>query len=120
MRRTSNWIDHWGSLNGYEDRPDDRAEVVRRRARSPDGGSIPARPTPARTADVHGITDDDATAPRSGPSPRHCRDTSVGRDLAGFNILNFDLRLLVAQYNRAGLVLPVAGGDRRLPDLPPA
>ena len=69
------------------------------------GISIP----PEATA-IHGITDDDVadmpTFRAIAPGLARFLD---GCDLAGFNILNYDLRLLVAEYTRVGLVLPVGG-----------
>src|SRR3954451_9189287 len=70
----------------------------------------PGVPIPPEATAVHKISDDDVadcpTFRAIAPSLARFLD---GCDLAGFNILNFDLRLLVAEYNRAGLVFPVAG-----------
>lgn len=70
----------------------------------------PGVPIPPEATAVHGITDDDVADSPSfraiAPSLARFLD---GCDLAGFNILNFDLRLLVAEFNRAGLVFQVAG-----------
>ena len=70
----------------------------------------PGVPIPPEATAVHGITDDDvadcpafrAVAPGLARFLDDC-------DLAGFNVLGYDLRLLVNEYNRAGLVFPVAG-----------
>ena len=65
---------------------------------------------PPEATAVHGITDDDvADCPTfRGIAPALSKYLD-GCDLAGFNVLNYDLRLLVAEYNRAGFVFPVAG-----------
>jgi DNA polymerase III subunit epsilon len=80
-------------------------EPVHRTRRVNPGVPIP----PAATA-VHGITDDDvADMPTfRGIAPGLTKFLD-GCDLAGFNLLNFDLRMLGAEYNRAGLVFSVAG-----------
>ena len=70
----------------------------------------PGVPIPPEATAIHGITDDDvADCPNFRAIAPGLSRYLHGCDLAGFNILNFDLRLLVAEYNRAGLVLPVAG-----------
>src|SRR3954454_17838696 len=70
----------------------------------------PGVPIPPEATKVHGITDDDVA---DSPSFRAIAPSLVrfleGCDLAGFNILGYDLRLLVAEYNRAGFAFPVAG-----------
>jgi DNA polymerase III subunit epsilon len=80
-------------------------EPVHRTRRVNPGVPIP----PAATA-VHGITDDDvADMPTfRGIAPGLTKFLD-GCDLAGFNLLTFDLRMLAAEYNRAGLVFSVAG-----------
>src|SRR3954464_1348409 len=83
----------------------------------PDGGHDPrprrvnpGAPIPPEATGVHGISDDDVA---DSPSFRAIAPSLVrfleGCDLAGFNILGYDLRLLVAEYNRAGFAFPVAG-----------
>src|SRR3954470_24327215 len=64
---------------------------------------------PAATA-IHGIGDADVAGSPSfrAIAPGLARFLD-GCDLAGFNVLNFDLRLLVAEFNRIGLAFPVAG-----------
>ena len=70
----------------------------------------PGVPIPPEATAIHGISDDDvadcpsfrAIAPGIVEIPRRLRPGRV-------QLLNFDLRLLVAEFNRAGLVLPVAG-----------
>jgi DNA polymerase-3 subunit epsilon len=70
----------------------------------------PGVPIPPEATAVHGITDDDVadcpTFRAIAPSLSRFLD---GCDLAGFNLINYDLRLLVNEYQRAGLVFPVAG-----------
>ena len=88
----------------------------------PDGGHDhrtrrvnPGVPIPPQATAIHGISDDDVAG---SPTFRAIAPGLVrfldGCDLAGFNILNFDLRLLAAEFNRVGLVFPVAG--RRIID----
>ena len=83
----------------------------------PDGGHDhrtgrvnPGVPIPPEATAIHGIGDDDVA---DSPTFRAIAPGLVrfldGCDLAGFNILNFDLRLLVAEFNRVGLVFPVSG-----------
>ena len=83
----------------------------------PDGGHDhrtsrvkPGVPIPPEATAIHGIRDDDVA---DSPTFRAVAPSLVrfldGCDLAGFNILNFDLRLLVAEFNRVGLVFPVSG-----------
>ena len=75
----------------------------------------PGVPIPPEATAVHGITDDDVadmpTFRAIAPGLARYLD---GCDLAGFNVLGFDLRLLVAEYNRVGMTFPVAG--RRVVD----
>lgn len=78
---------------------------------SPDGSHTqhthlvhPGRPIPPASTAVHSITDEDV---------EHClrfatvapvlRDILIDSDLAGFNIYKFDLSLLVAEFDRAGV-----------------
>src|SRR5918997_4470557 len=75
----------------------------------------PGVPIPPEATAVHGITDDDvADSPTFRAIAPGLARYLDGCDLAGFNVLNFDLRLLVAEYNRAGMTFPVAG--RRVVD----
>jgi DNA polymerase III subunit epsilon len=70
----------------------------------------PGVPIPPEATAIHGISDDDvADCPSFRAIAPGLARYLDGCDLAGFNILNFDLRLLAAEFNRAGLVLPVAG-----------
>jgi DNA polymerase-3 subunit epsilon len=70
----------------------------------------PGVPIPPEATAVHGISDDDVadmpTFRAIAPGLARYLD---GCDLCGFNILKYDLRLLAAEYNRAGVPFPVAG-----------
>jgi DNA polymerase-3 subunit epsilon len=70
----------------------------------------PGVPIPPEATAVHGITDDDVADMPSfrAIAPGLARYLD-GCDLCGFNILKYDLRLLAAEYNRAGVAFPVAG-----------
>jgi DNA polymerase-3 subunit epsilon len=70
----------------------------------------PGVPIPPEATAVHGISDDDvADCPTFRAIAPALAKYLEGCDLAGFNVLNYDLRLLVAEYNRAGLTFSVAG-----------
>jgi DNA polymerase III subunit epsilon len=70
----------------------------------------PGVPIPPEATAVHGITDDDvADSPTFRAVAPALSRFLDGCDLAGFNILNYDLRLLVAEYARVGFVFPVSG-----------
>lgn len=70
----------------------------------------PGVPIPPEATAVHKITDDDvADCPAFRAVAPGLAKFLDGCDLAGFNVLGYDLRLLVNEYNRAGLVFPVAG-----------
>jgi len=70
----------------------------------------PGVPIPPEAIAVHGITDDDvADCPTFRAITPGLARYLDGCDLAGFNILKYDLRLLAAEYNRAGVAFPVAG-----------
>ena len=70
----------------------------------------PGVPIPPEATAVHGITDDDVvdcpTFRAVAPGLARYLD---GCDLAGFNILKYDLRLLATEYIRAGVGFRVAG-----------
>ena len=83
----------------------------------PDGGTDhrtrrvnPGVPIPPDSTAIHGINDDDVaempTFRAIAPGLTRYLD---GCDLAGFNILKYDLRLLVNEYNRVGLTFSVDG-----------
>ncbi len=70
----------------------------------------PGRPIPSAATAVHGIRDADvANSPTFATVAPELFALLDGRDLAGFGVVGFDLPLLVAEFARAGLVLPVAG-----------
>ena len=70
----------------------------------------PGVPIPPEATAVHGITDDDvADCPSFRAIAPGLARYLEGCDLCGFNILKYDLRLLAAEYNRAGVAFPVAG-----------
>ncbi|WP_435020354.1 exonuclease domain-containing protein [Tundrisphaera sp. TA3] len=70
----------------------------------------PGVPIPPGATAVHGISDDDVA---DMPSFRAIAPGLIrfldGCDLCGFNILKYDLRLLVNECNRIGIDFPVAG-----------
>ena len=76
----------------------------------------PGVPIPSEATAIHGISDDDVA---DCPAFRAIAPSLVrfldGCDLAGFNILNFDLRLLVAEFNRVGLVSPWLVAESLMP-----
>jgi DNA polymerase-3 subunit epsilon len=84
---------------------------------SPDGGADhrtrrvnPGVPIPPEATAVHGISDDDvAECPTFRAIAPGLARFLDGCDLAGFNVLTYDLRLLVAEYNRAGIPFLVSG-----------
>jgi DNA polymerase-3 subunit epsilon len=64
----------------------------------------------------HGITNDDVkNEPVFRQLAKGIRDFMEGCDLCGFNILNFDIPLLEAEFERAGV--PFSRKDRRFIDL---
>jgi DNA polymerase-3 subunit epsilon len=75
----------------------------------------PGVPIPAEATAVHGISNDDV---RNEPSFRQIArslDTFLaGADLSGFNIIRFDVPLLIEEFRRAGITF--TGYDRRLID----
>ena len=76
----------------------------------------PGIPIPEDAAAVHGITDevvaDEHPFRRTAKSLAKLLDPC---DLAGFNIRDFDLPILLAEFRRAGVTFEV--GDRRLIDM---
>lgn len=70
----------------------------------------PGVPIPPEATRIHGISDDDvADSPTFRAIAPGLARFLDGCDLAGFNILGFDLRLLAAEFNRVVLVFPVGG-----------
>lgn len=64
----------------------------------------PGKPIPAETSMIHGIYDDDV---KDAPSFKEVGKSFVkffeGCDLAGFNIIKFDVPMLVEEFLRAGI-----------------
>lgn len=75
----------------------------------------PGMPIPAGATAVHGITDADVAAcpPFSDLAPEIAR-LFDSCDLAGYNLLRFDIPMLVEEFRRAGLTFQVEG--RRVVD----
>ena len=66
----------------------------------------PERPIPSAASAVHRITDEDvADAPAFRDIASQLFSFIRNCDLGGFNILGYDLPMLVAEFNRAGLQL---------------
>lgn len=70
----------------------------------------PGMPIPAAATEIHGITDADVAheppfASRARSLEKLLRDT----DLAGFNIRNFDVPMLIREFERAGVAFPMEG-----------
>lgn len=64
----------------------------------------PTIPIPAESAAIHGITDDDVKdKPTFKELAREYARFLEGADLSGFNILKFDVPLLVEEFLRAGV-----------------
>jgi DNA polymerase-3 subunit epsilon len=70
----------------------------------------PGIPIPAAASAIHGITDEVIAEKRRFEviAPRLAR-LLADADLAGFNVRRFDLPLLLAEFRRAGVDLPIAG-----------
>jgi|NGEPerStandDraft_6_1074524.scaffolds.fasta_scaffold12121_4 DNA polymerase-3 subunit epsilon len=64
----------------------------------------PGVPIPASASEVHGICDGDVQGkPTFGQIAERLAQFLKGCDLAGFNVMRFDLPLLKAEFRRAGL-----------------
>jgi len=64
----------------------------------------PEMPIPTDATAIHGITDDDvADLPTFRQYARSVRDFLEGCDIAGFNVIKFDLPCLEAEFARAGV-----------------
>lgn len=64
----------------------------------------PGMPIPAEATAVHGITDADVTnLPAFRQYAKSVRDFLEGCDIAGFNVIKFDLPCLEAEFARAGV-----------------
>ena len=89
-------------------RPDGSEEVFTRRVN-------PGVPIPAGASAVHGITDEDvAGEPAFGEIAPGLLEVLQGADLAGFNIIGYDLPLLEAELER--IDMPFSRDGRRLVD----
>lgn len=85
--------------------------------RLPDGGLVnwstlvnPCCPIPVGASEVHGITDEMVKdAPTFAELAGELLQRFKGADLAGFNVVRFDLPLLQAEFARVGLELPMDG-----------
>ncbi len=83
--------------------PVERERFLRRRVN-------PQIPIPAGATRVHAITDDDVSAePGFLQIAADVSDFLSGCDLAGFNVRRYDLPLLEAEYQRAGLTFSREG-----------
>ena len=90
-------------ISGLRIAPDGTRQVKTRRL-------DPERPIPAGATAVHGITDDDVRgAPTFRQIARSLLEWLDGADLAGFNILRFDVPLLEREFRDCGLDLALAG-----------
>jgi DNA polymerase-3 subunit epsilon len=75
----------------------------------------PERPIPPEASAIHGITDADITdAPTFRDIATGLRSFLNGCDLAGYNLVRFDLRLLLNEFSRVGVSFPLQ--RRRLID----
>ncbi len=75
----------------------------------------PCVPIPASASEVHGICDGDVQGkPTFGQIAERLAQFLNGCDLAGFNVMRFDLPLLKAEFSRAGLAW--SEGDHKLID----
>jgi DNA polymerase-3 subunit epsilon len=64
----------------------------------------PGVPIPPEATAVHGITDDDvADKPKFGQFAKSIRDFLEGCDIAGFNVIAFDLPCLESELERVGV-----------------
>ncbi|TVP51121.1 MAG: 3'-5' exonuclease [Mongoliibacter sp.] len=64
----------------------------------------PTIPIPKETSLIHGIYDEDVKdAPTFKEIARELHQFLVGADLSGFNVLKFDIPLLVEEFLRAGI-----------------
>jgi DNA polymerase III subunit epsilon len=88
----------------------------------PDGEKIsrvqlinPLMPIPAEVSLIHGITDEDVKdAPPFKNIARELAKFFEGSDLAGFNIIKFDVPMLVEEFLRAGIDFDI--GNKKLLD----
>lgn len=70
----------------------------------------PGMPIPPGATKVHGITDDDVSdKPRFDQYAKSLLEFFDGCDIGGFNAIRFDIPLLVAEFERAGLAFSLEG-----------
>lgn len=70
----------------------------------------PMIPIPKAASDIHGITDEMVKdSPTFAQIARSLYDFLLDSDIAGFNILNFDVPLLAAEFERVGIIWPLPG-----------
>jgi len=70
----------------------------------------PGIPIPPEASKIHGITDADvATAPTFSDIARFLHECLADSDLAGFNLLNFDVPLLWEEFHRTGIEWDLTG-----------
>jgi len=75
----------------------------------------PQMPIPPESTEIHGITDADvAEAPPFRAMAKSFLDFLGDCDLAGFNIIQFDIPMLIEEFRRAGLEFAVR--DRKIID----
>jgi DNA polymerase III subunit epsilon len=76
----------------------------------------PGIPIPPETTAIHGITDEDVKdAPAFEEVAQEVAREFAGCDLAGYNILRFDIPMLVEELTRAGVPTDLA--ERRIVDV---
>lgn len=76
----------------------------------------PGIPIPAEATAIHGITDEDVVNERKFQEyASSVYDFLEGCDIAGFNVLKFDIPFLEAEMRRAGV--PFQNSDRKLIDV---
>ena len=70
----------------------------------------PGRPIPPETTAIHGITDDDVkNCPPFAEKARELAALLKDCDLGGYNILGFDIPLLLEEFQRAAMPFEVEG-----------
>jgi DNA polymerase-3 subunit epsilon len=65
----------------------------------------PEQPSPADATKVHGLTDEDVRdAPKFRSLANGLHRALIGRDIGGFNVGRYDLKLLAAEFRRLGMM----------------
>ncbi|MBU0660785.1 3'-5' exonuclease [Patescibacteria group bacterium] len=68
----------------------------------------PGMPIPKSASDIHGITNDMVQdAPRLGDIIAELQEWFIGVDLGGYNVKNFDIPLLIQEFQRIGLMFDI-------------